>query len=162
MLEMWSYSLCSALRRAQEDGQLKVHAISTFVLSGCYRLWLIDVRENRYEHHIDWYLLYSSLIDSSNMVVEQTLSSKNAIFWIVTSCSPADFRRRCGEIYCPHLQRRKISISNSKQMILVAVCFMLVDWLAYSSIAKWSSTFLQNVCEVVPNDTDLLSRRYYF
>jgi hypothetical protein len=66
-------TLCvEQLSELRGGGEVKVHAFSTFVLSGCYRQWVIDVRENRYEHHIDGYLLYSSVIDSSNMTVEQT------------------------------------------------------------------------------------------
>lgn len=61
----WNAKLlfCWAPRRAQEDGQLKVHAISTFVLNACS--WKPIWASYR------WIPLVQFCIDSGNMVVEQ-------------------------------------------------------------------------------------------
>jgi hypothetical protein len=80
------------------------------------------------------------------MMVEQNFE----LYWIVTSCRPAEVRRRYGGSYCPHVRRRRVSLADCLSCALL-YAGALPGLLVHREYG--SGMFLRNVCEILPNDT---------
>jgi hypothetical protein len=68
---------------------------------------------------------------------------KNFVFWDIMPCSPLKVDRCYGGTSRLHLQGRRISQARNKLEVgaLLASCFKLVSFLAYSSTLKVEATF---------------------